>query len=447
MSEPLLIRGARIIDPAARTDAVGDLLVRDGRIAASGSVPAPAGARVIDATGLVLAPGFIDLHTHLREPGQEDKESIATGTAAAARGGFTTLCAMPNTVPAIDNATVVEFIARQARDAGPIRVMPFGAVSVGRAGKELTDMEELAQAGAVGFTDDGNPVATGHLMQMALLYAGELGLPVMDHCEDHEIAHGIGINEGWVSSRLGLAGYPSAAEESLVARDIALAELTGGHFHVAHLSTVGSADMVRRAKARGLHVTAEVTPHHLTITEEWVLGTHGRSDSSQALAATAYDTRAKVSPPLRSLADRDALVEALRDGTIDAVATDHAPHTFADKAVPFEEATVGISVLDTALGSLMGLVHGGSLDLPALVYRLTVGPVTVLGPRYDELATLAEGTPADLVLFDPNEEWLVDPARFASKGKNTPLDGVTLRGRVKLTVAGGEVAFDGMRDA
>ena len=447
MSEPLLIRGARIIDPAARTDSVGDLLVRDGRIAATGSVPAPAEARVIDAAGLVLAPGFIDLHTHLREPGQEDKESIATGTAAAARGGFTTLCAMPNTVPAIDNATVVEFIARQARDAGPIRVMPFGAVSVGRAGKELTDMEELARAGAVGFTDDGNPVATGHLMQMALLYAGELGLPVMDHCEDHEIAHGIGINEGWVSSRLGLAGYPSAAEESLVARDIALAELTGGHFHVAHLSTVGSADMVRRAKARGLHVTAEVTPHHLTITEEWVLGTHGRFDSSEALAATAYDTRAKVSPPLRSIADRDALVEALRDGTIDTIATDHAPHTFADKAVPFEEATVGISVLDTALGSLMGLVHGGSLDLPALVYRLTVGPVTVLGSRYDEFATLAEGTPADLVLFDPNEEWLVDPARFASKGKNSPLDGVTLKGRVKLTVAGGEIAFDGLRDA
>jgi dihydroorotase len=308
-------------------------------------------------------------------------------------------------------------------------------------------MEELASAGVVGFTDDGSPVATGHLMQMALLYAGQLGLPIMDHCEDHSIVKGLGMNEGWVSSRLGLEGYPAAAEESLVARDIALTELTGGRFHVAHLSTAGSIDQVRRAKAKGLAVTAEVTPHHLTMSEEWVLGRHGRGASTAALTASAYETHAKVSPPLRSLADRDALVEALRDGTIDAIATDHAPHTFGDKAVPFDEAAVGISVLETAFGSLMALVHGGSMDLPTLIHRLTAGPASVLGERYAQLATLRQGTKADIVLLDPDEEWTVDTARFASKGKNTPLDGETLKGRVKMTIAQGVVAYDGLASA
>ncbi len=445
MSAPLLIRNARLIDPSDGSDAVGDLLLKGGVIARRGSPNGgvPDGTRVIDGTGMVAAPGFIDLHAHLREPGGEDKETIASGTAAGARGGFTTLCCMPNTTPAIDGATVVEFIARQAAAAGPVRVLPFGAVSRDRAGVELTDMEELARAGAVGFTDDGNPVATGHLMQMALLYAGQLGLPVMDHCEDHSITHGLGVNEGWVASRLGLAGYPSAAEESIVARDIALLELAGGTLHIAHLSTAGGIEQVRRAKERGLRVTAEATPHHLTMTEEWVLGEHGRGQPAAALGAASYETRAKVSPPLRTEADRQALVAALADGTVDAVATDHAPHTFGEKAVPFDDAAVGLSVLETALGSLMGLVHGGALGLPALVHRLTAGPASVLGKRYGELATLREGTPADVVLFDPDESWVVDAASFASKGKNTPLDGETLVGRVKLTVAGGEIAFDG----
>ena len=245
-------------------------------------VCAASSAKIIDGTGLVAAPGFVDLHTHLREPGFEDKESIQTGTAAGARGGFSTLCCMPNTSPAIDTATVVDFIAQQGRLAGPIRVLAFGAVSRGREGKELTDMEELAKAGVVGFTDDGSPVATGHLMQSALLYAAQLGLPIMDHCEDHGIVKGLGVNEGWVSTRLGLEGYPSAAEESIIARDIALAELTGGHFHVAHLSTMGGVQQVRLAKARGLKVTAEVTPHHLSMTEEWVLGTHGHVERGEA---------------------------------------------------------------------------------------------------------------------------------------------------------------------
>ena len=443
MMRPILIKQTRLIDPATGSDGVGDLYMRDGVIAdAPRSLPGD--AIVIDGGGLVAAPGFIDLHTHLREPGFEDRESIVTGTAAAAAGGFTTVCAMPNTEPAIDSAAIVEFIAQQSRAAGPVRVLPFGAVSKGRRGLELTDMEELAKAGVVGFTDDGSPIATGHLMEMALLYAGQLGLPVMDHCEDHTIAQGLGMNEGAVASRLGLAGYPSAAEESIIARDIAVLGLSGGHFHVAHLSTAGGVEMVRSAKKRGLRVTAEVTPHHLTMTDEWVLGNQGAGGVGAPLTIAAYDTRAKVSPPLRSEADRAALAEGLRDGTIDAVATDHAPHTFGDKAVPFAEAAVGIAVLDTAFGSLMALVHQGAIDLSTLVARLTTGPIGVLGERFAELGTLAVGTPSDVVLFDPEERWTVNAASFASKGRNTPLAGVEMRGRVKLTIAAGQIAFDGM---
>ena len=316
MSRPILITGARIIDPAAGSDRTGDLFMRDGLIADVPETP-PADALMIDGQGLVAAPGFIDLHTHLREPGFEDKESIETGTAAAAAGGFTTVCAMPNTSPTIDTSAVVSFIAERAREAGPVRVLAFGAVSRGRKGVELTDMEELARAGVVGFTDDGSPVATGLLMEHALLYAGELGLLVMDHCEDHSITTGLGMHEGAVASRLGLAGYPSAGEESIIARDIALLGLTGGHFHVAHVSTAGGVEMVRNAKRRGLRVTAEVTPHHLTMTDEWVIGANGSADGIAApLSLAAYDTRAKVSPPLRARTDREALVEGLRDGTI-----------------------------------------------------------------------------------------------------------------------------------
>ena len=441
MSKAIYIRGARVLDPASGEDAVRNLFIKDGLIADAPDAP-PAGAVTLDGAGLVASPGFIDLHAHLREPGFEDKETIGTGTAAAAAGGFTTVCAMPNTSPALDSAAVVEFIAQRAREAGPVRVLAFGAVSKGRNGLELTDMEELARAGVVGFTDDGSPVATGRLMQAALLYAGELGLPVMDHCEDHSITAGLGMHEGAVASRLGLAGYPSAGEESFIARDIALLDLVGGHFHAAHVSTAGGVEMIRAAKRRGLAVTAEVTPHHLTLTDERVLGPAGGGVASP-LTAAAYDTQAKMSPPLRSAADRDALAAGLRDGTLDAVATDHAPHTFGDKAVPFDEAAVGVSGLETAFGSLMSLVHDGAIDLPTLVARLTVGPASVLGERFAGLASLAVGSPADVVLFDPNERWVVDASRFASKGKNTPLDGLTLRGKVKTTIAGGEIAFGG----
>ena len=445
MTRPILIRGARLLDPARGLDAPGDLLLLGGAIAAcGGSVTPPDGALIVEAAGLVAAPGFIDLHTHLREPGREDKETIATGAAAGARGGFTTLCCMPNTDPPIDSAPVVDFIKQRAREAGPVRVLPIACVTRRRAGEELAEMEELASAGAVAFSDDGAPVATGYLMRMALTYAKQLGLPVIDHCEDYDITRGLGVHEGWVASRLGLSGYPSAGEESLLARDIALAEMTGGRFHAAHVSTRGGAELVRQAKARGIPITAEATPHHLTMSEEWVLGVHGAAEPSQPLRPGAYDTRAKVSPPLRSLSDRAALAEALREGVIDCVATDHAPHTFADKAAPFDEAAVGLSVLETAFGSLMGLVRDGTLTLPALVYRLTAAPAAILGAAGASLGALREGASADVVLFDETQEWLVDAGGFASKGKNTPLDGERLQGRVKLTIAQGEVAYDGL---
>ena len=443
----VLVRGARVIDPGQGSDGVADIVIRDGAIAAVGRGLAEEGATVIEAQGLVAAPGFIDLHAHLRDPGNEEKETIATGVSAAARGGFTTLCCMPNTNPAIDTAAVVQFILDRARQAGPVRVLPIGAITRGRQGKELADMEELARAGVAAFSDDGSPVADGQLFQMALTYAKELGLPVIDHCEDHSLSHASGINDGWVAYRLGLPGYPAAAEESVIARDIALAQATGGHFHAAHVSTAGGVELIRQAKARGVWVTAEATPHHLTMSEEWVLGVHGHAPATGALTARAYDSRSKVSPPLRTTADRDALVAGLREGVIDAIATDHAPHAFADKMAPFEEAAAGISVLETAFGSLMQLVHGGMLDLPALVHRLTVAPAAVLGPQLEGLATLRPGTPADLVLLDPNAEWTVDTTTFVSKGANTPLEGMSLKGRVVLTMAGGQVVHDGLAAA
>lgn len=438
----ILLQGGRVIDPFAASDSIRDVLIVNGKIADVGNLNHDSDARIIDARHLVVAPGFIDLHTHLREPGHEDRETISSGTAAAARGGFTTVCCMPNTSPSIDSATVVEFINKQAGASGPVRVLCFGAVSVGRNGKMLTDMEELARAGVVGFTDDGSPIATGHLMQSALLYASELGLPIMDHCEDHSISQGLGMNEGAVSSRLGLTGYPSAAEESLIARNIAILEMTRGHFHVAHVSSAGSVELIRSARARGLNVTAEVTPHHLTMTEDWVLGTHGNTQPIDPLTHEAYETRAKVSPPLRGASDQDALIAGLLDGTITAIATDHAPHTFSDKAVPFEEAAVGISSLETAFGSLMGLVHSGRISLPMAIHRLTAGPASVLDSRFQQKSAFDRGATADLVVFDPDEDWIVDSAQFASKGKNTPLDGKQLKGRVKLAIAQGSIAFD-----
>ena len=450
IGESLLIRGVRLLYPSSRLDQQGDLLIVDGRIQQVGEVvrdgDVPAECQVISGAGLVACPGFIDLHTHLREPGYEDKETIGTGVLAAARGGFTTICCMPNTSPAIDNASVVEFILRKAREADVVRVLPIGCVTKGRLGHEMAELWELAQAGVVGFSDDGSPVADAHLMRQALSYANGLGLPVINHCEDLALSGGAPVNEGWLSNRLGLRGWPAAAEEVMVARDIGLAELTGGRLHLAHLSTAGSVELVRLAKERGIRVTAEVAPHHLTLDERWVLGHSGNGPLDGSLTTDAYDTATKVNPPLRTQQDVRALIAGLRDGVIDAIATDHAPHTITDKLVTYEDAAFGISGLETAVGALMGIVHRGELDLGLLVERLTTGPLQVLGDDYRHLGTLRQGATADVVLLDPEQEWVVRSEEFASKGKNTPLEGVTLRGRVVATFVEGRSAYSALPD-
>jgi dihydroorotase len=466
VSESLAVRGGRVIDPAGGLDAVADVLIADGRVAAVGPDAGKDASQIVDATGLVVCPGFVDIHTHLREPGFEHKETIATGTQAAARGGFTTVCAMPNTEPAADTAATIEFVLRTAQAEGAVRVLPIGCVTKGRQGKELAEMAELAAAGAVAFSDDGSPVADAHLMRRALEYASMLGLPVIDHCEEPALAGGV-MHEGWVAARLGLRGLPAAAEESMVARDIALAELTGAHVHVAHVSTAGSVELVRRARAGGLPVTAEVTPHHLCLTHEAVLVgagalAGGRSTESPGGPSTAlsersigvrkadrtglaYDTDAKVNPPLRRPEDAAACLAGLLDGAIDCIATDHAPHAVEDKLCEFDHAAFGISGLETALALCLSLVHDKRLGLPALIEKLTVGPVRALGLGLDTgiegLGTLSVGAPGDVALIDPEAEWTVEPERFVSKGRNTPLAGRTLRGRAVATVYEGRVVW------
>lgn len=435
----VLIRGGRLLDPARGLDMTGDVLLRDGRIAAVAPRIDEKAQTVIDAEGLVVCPGFVDIHCHLRDPGLEYKETIETGSMAAARGGFTTVCCMPNTEPPIDTRSTVEYVQRVAAATAAVRVLPIGCVSKGRRGKELAELGDLAAAGAVAFSDDGSPVSDAALMRKALEYCRALGLPISDHCEDTALSHDGVMHEGWVAARLGLRGQPAAAEESAVARDIALAELTGSRVHIAHVSTAGSVDLVRRAKARGLPVTAEVTPHHLTLTHEIVM-------SSPSTAGLAYDTNAKVYPPLRTADDVAACVEGLRNGTIDAVATDHAPHAPVDKLCEFDDAPGGISGFETALALLLTLVHEGKLDLPTLITRMTAGPVAAFGlDRHGGLAglgSLAPGAPGDVVVFDPNAEWTVNPERFASKGRNTPVAGRILKGQVVATLRGGRVVWN-----
>lgn len=422
---PLLLSGGRVIDPSQGLDAVHDVLLADGVVAALGpGLAAPDGAEVVDASGLVVCPGLIDLHVHLREPGGEHKETIASGARAAAAGGFTAVCAMPNTDPPIDDPAAVGYVLAEGARAGGARVYPVGAISVGRKGERLTPVGELVEAGAVAITDDGDPVMDSGLMRLALEYAQTFGIPVADHPEDLTLSRGGVVNEGLVATRLGLRGIPNAAEDVMVVRDLLLAELTGGHIHLQHVSTAFAVEAIRAAKARGVRVTAEVTPHHLVLTEEAVDG---------------YRTDAKMKPPLRTRADVQAVREGLADGTLDCVATDHAPHHYDEKEQAFDDAPFGIVGLETALGLLITeLVRPGVLDLPRLVERMSCGPARAFSLPG---GTLRPGSVADVTVFDPQEEWVVDPAQFLSRSRNSPFPGRRLQGRARMTIVGGKIVW------
>ena len=431
MPKDLLIRGGRIIDPAQDIDKTANLLVKSGKIDWLGDGAPPAeDYDILDAGGLIVCPGFIDLHCHLRQPGYEEKETIATGTQAAARGGFTAVCCMPNTNPPLDNESMLNYVRTVAAREGVVRVFPIGCITLGRKGEEPADWNEMEMNGAVAFSDDGNPVSNPEIMKRALEYSRDFNRPIIDHCQDLALTQGGQVNEGVVSLEMGLRGMPAAAEELMVKRDITLAKEIGGHIHIAHVSTEGSVELIRAAKEEGVHVTAEVTPHHLTLTEENVL---------------KYGTLAKVNPPLRTKRDAIALLRALNDSVIDIVATDHAPHTKEDKACVFSQAAFGISGLETALGSLVTLILKSELNLNNMIAALTMGPARVLG--YEKLGTMETGAPADICIFDLHKEWAVDTDKFGSKGKNTPLAGQKLKGKVMATLYMGRVVFieEGMR--
>jgi dihydroorotase len=425
----LLLVGGRVVDPAGRTDVKADVLIVDGTISRveAGQRAPDKSTRVIDVSGLVVAPGFVDLHAHLREPGQEYKEDIGTGSAAAVAGGFTTVCCMPNTVPPNDNRAVTDLIVRRSREVGLCRVRPIGAISKGLAGESIAEMAEMREAGIVAVSDDGKPVMNAELMRRAMEYARTFGLPVVQHAEDLNLSAGGVMNEGEIATRAGLRGQPNAAESVMVARDLELCLWTGARYHVAHLSTERSVTLVRDAKRRGLPVTCEVTPHHLTLTDA---------------ACCDYDTNTKVNPPLRTRADLEALAAGIADGTVDAVATDHAPHSLVEKELEYDHAAFGMVGLETALPLLLAFVQRGVISLARAVELLTIGPARCFGLDREGTGALAVGGPADVTVFDPDRRWTVSAGQLRSKSKNTPFAGAEVRGRAVLTVAFGRVVHD-----
>ena len=423
----LLVKNGRVLDPSTKTDAAMDLLLDGERIAETapaGKIGATAArdAEVFDAAGLIVTPGFIDIHVHLREPGQENSETIETGTRAGARGGFTAVCCMPNTKPVNDNASVTRFILDRARAAASVRVWPIGAASVGSKGEAIAEIASMKQAGIVAVSDDGKPIATAKLARQVMDYCRSLDIPVIEHAEDVSLAAGAVMREGVTSTRLGLAGMPAAAESVCVARDVQLAELTGARLHIAHLSAKASLEQVRFAKQRGLRVTCEVTPHHFTLIDEDV----------------QYDSRYKMNPPLAAREDRDALLAGLADGTVDAIATDHAPHESALKDVEFDRAPFGILGFETALAlSLEQLVHTGRISLMRLIELFTTGPARVLGIE----RKIAAGQPADLTIFSTDRSWTYSVNESPSKSRNSPFDKRTFKGAPMATIVAGRVVY------
>jgi dihydroorotase len=419
----LLLRGGRVIDPANNLDAVQDVLIAERKIERIGrNLEAPAGAEIVDASGKIVCPGFIDIHVHLREPGYEYKETVATGTRAAAAGGFTAVCCMANTNPVNDNGAVTDYILAKAKVEGVVRVYPIGAVTRGLRGEELAELAELAESGCVAFSDDGRCVMNAGLYRRAMEYTLPFGAPLISHAEDASLSRGASMNEGVVSTETGLPGQPAAAEDVMVARDILLAELTGARVHIAHVSTAGAVRLIRDAKARGLQVSAEVTPHHLVLTED---------------AVRTWDPNTKMAPPLRTKRDVEALLEALADGTIDCIATDHAPHALSEKEGEFDRAAFGIVGLETAVAVLLDrLVRPGLLPLSTLIARLSRDPARLLNLPGGKLAA---GAPADVTILDPDAETVVDPLRFRSRSRNTPFGGWSLRGAPWMTLVGGSV--------
>jgi dihydroorotase len=419
----MLIKGALVVDPAQALEAPRDLLIEKGKIAAvepPGTIPGE-GRRVIEAKGLVLSPGLIDMHVHLREPGEEYKETIETGTRAAVQGGFTAVACMPNTQPVNDNASITRFILDQARAANLARVRPVAAISMASLGEQLSEYGDQKAAGVVAVSDDGKPVMNAMLMRRALEYARTFGLPVISHAEDLELRGEGVMHEGRISLELGLRGIPAAAEAVMVFRDITLAGLTGCCLHIAHVSTAAAVELIRRAKAAGISVTAETAPHYFSLTDAAVYG---------------YDTNAKVNPPLRPAADQAAIKAGLKDGTLDAIASDHAPHTSLEKDLEFQAAAFGLIGLETSLGLSLKLVHDGVLSLLQLVAKMSLNPARILGVPGGSLKV---GAPADLTLIDLNRSWTVDTQKFASKSRNCPFHGWALRGRAVMTIVGGRI--------
>jgi dihydroorotase len=421
----LLIKNGRVLDPASKTDAPRDILLdgeRIAEIAPTGKISLANGAEVFDASGLIVAPGFIDMHAHLREPGQENSETIETGTLAAARGGFTAVCCMPNTKPVNDNASITRFIADRAKVHGHVRVWPIGAASVGSKGEAIAEIAAMREAGIVAVSDDGKPIATAKLARQIMDYCRTLELPVIEHAEDVSLAAGAVMREGIASTRLGLPGMPAAAESVCVARDVQLAELTGARLHIAHLSAKASLEQVRYAKQKGLRVSCEATPHHFTLIDEDV----------------TYDSQYKMNPPLAARADREALWQGLSDGTVDAIATDHAPHEPALKDVEFDKSPFGIMGFETALGlALEQLVHTGKLSLMRMVELFTTGPARVLGKE----RKLAVSEPADITIFSLDRAWTYNVKESASKSRNSPFDGKSFKGGPAATIVAGKIVY------